>query len=209
MTPRPWSVERSRITYQDRWLKVVTDTCRAHDGRSLGDYHHLEYPDWVNVVALTPEGRVLLVREYRHARRSLVLGLPGGSLASSDEEPIAAAKRELLEETGYGAARWIDLGKSAVNAATHSNAVWSFLAIDARPESAPCWDANEELELSLVELGDLLLDLGRGCESQSLHLASLFLAVRFLLLDRSQELEHVRASVLRPLGLTSRGDEGA
>jgi ADP-ribose pyrophosphatase len=194
MTLALWQVDARRITYEDRWLKVVTDTCRAADGRLLGDFHTLAYPDWVSVIALTDEGKVVLVREYRHARREIVLGLPGGMVDASDEAPLLAAQRELREETGHTAERWVSLGKSAVNAATHTNLLWSFLAVGARPTASPSWDASEEIEITEVDLAALA-----HAELQSLHLATLLLAERFLLADRSEQLRGVRTTLLEAL----------
>jgi 8-oxo-dGTP pyrophosphatase MutT (NUDIX family) len=184
MTLKPWSIESRRITYEDRWLKVVTDACRAADGKPRGDFHTFEYPDWVNVVALTDAGKVVLVREYRHARRSIALGLPGGAIGSAAETPERAAARELLEETGYAAERWVELGHSAVNAATHSNALWSFLALGARQVAAPSSDEGEELEIELRDFFELAADFGTLEEAQALHLTSVLLALRYLNRER-------------------------
>lgn len=208
MTIEPWRVQGSRVTYEDEWLKVVTDSCRAADGRLLGDYHVLQYPDWVNVVALTDGGQVLLLREYRHARRPLSVGLPGGATASN-EAPLAAAQRELREETGYTAPRWVSLGKSAVNAATHSNLLWSFLALSATKTSSPSLDLSENVELVLEDWSEVVRGFGKEAEVQSLHLATLLLAVRFVLADGSDELTPMRVSLSQALTTSGRGDEHA
>lgn len=188
MTLKPWTIESSRVTYEDRWLKVVTEVCRTAGGKQLGDFHTFDYPDWVNVVALTDSGQIVLVREYRHARRSIALGLPGGAVSPADATPEQAAARELLEETGYAAERWISIGRSAVNAATHRNALWSFLALDARPVAAPCWDEGEELEIELRDFGVFAAELGVVEEAQALHLTSVLLAARYLNRERSHGL---------------------
>ena len=79
---KPWVVEDSRITYADRWLKVRTDRCVSPSGPVIDPFHVLEYPAWVNVVALTPDGEIVLVRQYRHGVQQILLELPAvGRLA--------------------------------------------------------------------------------------------------------------------------------
>jgi hypothetical protein len=64
--PKPWRVMRSTITHRDPWLTVRSDACRTGRGQTLDPYHVLEFSDWVNVVALTPDSAIVLVHEYRH-----------------------------------------------------------------------------------------------------------------------------------------------
>ena len=111
----PWKVLGSTITYQDPWIKVRSDRCVDGRGREISPFHVLEYPDWVNVVALTPQGEIVLVREYRHGAGEVVLGLPGGIIEPDGEKPSAAARRELVEETGYEGKECIEVGWTHAN----------------------------------------------------------------------------------------------
>src|SRR5687768_11288124 len=99
---KPWVVEESKITYEDRWLKVRTDRCVNQHGRVIDSFHVVEYPAWVNVIALTPEGGIVLVEQYRHGVGAILLELPAG-VVEREDSPASAAKRELREETGYEA----------------------------------------------------------------------------------------------------------
>src|ERR1700735_3945287 len=103
--PEPWSVRSSRYSFRDRWLAVRGDECVTAGGTSIGPYHVVELADWVNVLALTPEGEVVLVREYRHGTAEIMLELPSGTMEAG-EDPLATAIRELREETGYGGGVW-------------------------------------------------------------------------------------------------------
>jgi len=110
----------------------------------------LEAPHWVNVVALTDEGRAVLVRQFRHGTRETTLEIPGGAVDPDDRSPLAAAKRELREETGYVARRWTKLGVVEPNPAIQTNSCWTYLAEGARPAGEADPDEGEELEVVLV-----------------------------------------------------------
>jgi ADP-ribose pyrophosphatase len=91
---KPWRVLAKTTTYDDPWLKVRSETCIRADGHLISPYHVLEYPDWVNVVALTPSFEIVLVRQYRHAVSEILLELPCGVLAPSSEDAVSCAARE-------------------------------------------------------------------------------------------------------------------
>lgn len=110
----------------------------------------LEAPNWVNVVAVTEEREVVLVRQFRHGIESLTLEIPGGAVDPEDASPLAAAKRELREETGYEARRWRKLGIVEPNPAIQSNRCWTFIAEGARLAGDTDPDPGEELEVVLV-----------------------------------------------------------
>jgi len=102
--PAAWSVRASRYSFRDRWLAVRSDQCTAADGTIIAPYDVVELPDWVNILALTLEQEIVLVREYRHGTGEITLELPSGTVEAG-EAPLATAQRELREETGYGGGR--------------------------------------------------------------------------------------------------------
>ena len=104
----------------------------------------------MNVVALTEDRKVVLVRQFRHGIESLTLEIPGGAVDPGDPSPLAAAKRELREETGYVARHWKRLGVVDPNPAIQTNSCWTFLAEGARLAGAADPDPGEELEVVLV-----------------------------------------------------------
>ena len=81
-----WEVLSSKYVVKDRWLTLRADDCRNADGQVIAPYYVLEYPPWVNVLALTPEHNVVLIKQYRHGVRRIILELPGGALDEQDEE---------------------------------------------------------------------------------------------------------------------------
>ena len=118
---RPWKTLSSWTTYADRWLTVRSDRCMRSDGTVIEPYHVLEYPTWVNAVAITDADQVVLVREYRHGLGTIAPGLPSGTVEPGEDNPAVAMRRELGEETGYAGGRWIELGATSPNPANDSN----------------------------------------------------------------------------------------
>lgn len=109
----------------------------------------LELSDWVTVVARRPDGALVLVRQLRYGTQSTSLETPGG-LVDPGERPLAAARRELREETGYRARRWRSLGWVNPNPALQTNRLHMFLALDAEAVATPRPDEREGLEVVLV-----------------------------------------------------------
>ena len=109
----------------DRWIHVRADDCRTAEGTRIAPYYVLEYPDWVNMVALNSHGEVLITELYRHGVRKYGLEIPCGTVEQG-ETALAAAKRELLEETGYTGS-FIKVSQLSPNPATHTNTIHTFL----------------------------------------------------------------------------------
>jgi len=162
---------------RDRWISVRADDCVTAEGVEVSPFYVLEYPDWVNIVALDREDHVLLVRQYRHGLGRISLELPCGG-AEADEPVLYAAIRELREETGYGNPANLSLVASlSPNAANHANFDHTALAEGVSPVCAPLQDATEVLELGRVPY-QRALDLAlSGAMMQATHVASLLLGL--------------------------------
>ncbi|RUM27474.1 NUDIX hydrolase [Rhizobium vallis] len=191
---KPWSVTASRITYEDRWIRLRSDDCLTADGTVVAPFHVLDYPDWINVIPVMPDGRVLLTREYRHGRSEILLGLVAGGVEPGDIEAgdaaIAAARRELREETGYEASTFVKLLTSYPNASSHSNVVTSWLALDLTKAGEPRFDPGEKVGLLFADLADILGDITSGAViMQSMHVAALYAAASWLGMQSSEGLK--------------------
>jgi 8-oxo-dGTP pyrophosphatase MutT (NUDIX family) len=169
-----WDVIRSEITYRCRIFSVRRDESRSPRSGRAHDFHVLETPDFVNVIPLTGDGRVLLVRQFRHGIRELTLEVPAG-LVDGGEAPEAAARRELREETGYTSLRIEPLGVVHPNPAIMNNRCHMFVAYEVEQVGPPQWDVTEELGLEAVALGRVPHLIRSGAVSNALTVTAFHL----------------------------------
>jgi ADP-ribose pyrophosphatase len=114
-----------RVTPVSQWMTIVSRDVQFSAGGGIETYDAIEQPNFVAAAALTPEGRILLVRQYRPAIERFSLELPAGGI-EENEDPARAMARELLEETGYTAASIVPIGKAAALSNRISSHIHSF-----------------------------------------------------------------------------------
>lgn len=143
---RPWRVLASRPLLDRRpWLRVEEQDVALPDDRSIQGYLLAEARDYAVIFALTREGRVPLVRQYKHGIARVATDLPAGYLEWPEESPLACARRELSEETGLVSDHWQHLGSPVIDTNRGLTAVHAFLARDARAEGISHLDETESL----------------------------------------------------------------
>lgn len=150
-----WERVQSEVGPDLRLFRTRLDWVRNRRNGYLLKATILEAPDWVNVVALTPAGKVVVVQQYRFGTQQVTTEIPAG-IIEEGEETQAAAIRELREETGYTSQEWEYLGYVEPNPAFLTNRCHHWLARNARQELSPSPDEGESLiicEMSLDELG--------------------------------------------------------
>ena len=135
-------------------------------------YYRMHAPDWVNIVPITPEGNVVLIRQHRWGVDAETLEIPGG-MVDPGESPQDAGVRELAEETGYGGGRVVPLGWVHPNPAIQGNKCWMFAMLDAVVVGETQLDAGEDIEVELVGLSELPGLLDQGAISHALAMVSL------------------------------------
>lgn len=148
---RPWPVTGSRLLHDFHIFRLREDRCVSPRTGVEHPFFVIEAPDWINVVALTAEGRVVLIRQHRMGTGEVTLEIPGGMI-DPGESPLDAAARELREETGYVAARWTSLGSIEPNPAIQTNRCYTYLAEGCRREGEPELDEKEDIGVEEEEL---------------------------------------------------------
>ena len=155
-------------------MTVRRESLQFPDGRIVPEYYVLEYPDWVNVIAITEDGMMILEKQYRHGIGCAAWEIPCGVLEKGDSSPLSGAQRELLEETGYGGGEWTLLDTLSGNPGSTNNRTYCFLAQGVKKIGDPHLDAGESFDVKLFPVETIPEMLLRGDFIQALHVAPLW-----------------------------------
>jgi 8-oxo-dGTP pyrophosphatase MutT (NUDIX family) len=177
--PRPFTlVQRSYLFQRPPWLVLRQDPLRLPSGREIPEYWISEFPPWANVVAVTTDDQLVLIRQYRPGIGEVHFELPAGVVDAADAGFEAAARRELLEETGYGGGTWSALTTLSANPALTNNLTYTYLAEGVSKLTEPAPEATEDLQVHLVPVSEAAALIDDGEMIQALHAAPL---LRYLL----------------------------
>ncbi|MBU4433715.1 MAG: NUDIX hydrolase [Alphaproteobacteria bacterium] len=171
-TDGKWRVTASRSIHKDRWISLRADDCVTDEGAVVAPYYVLDYPDWVEIIALDANDNVLLVKQYRHGLGGVSTELPAGGMEPGERDPVAAAARELLEETGCAGDLTL-VGETRPNAGTHSNRTHIVLARNVAQVSEPLDDPTERITRFWVPAGEALRMALAGELTVGMQVASL------------------------------------
>jgi 8-oxo-dGTP pyrophosphatase MutT (NUDIX family) len=172
-----WERLRSEGLFETPYFALRSDRLRLPDGTIKDPYYVIERPDAAIIFPLTREGEVVLVRQYRPPLERMELGLPAG-LLEEGEKPEAAARRELLEETGYSGGEWEPLGSLASSPSLKDNWAYLFLARGVEGTAPPDPDEHELVEVVKVSVGELLGLIQSGQIVSSSGVAAIMLALK-------------------------------
>ena len=118
---KAWKTVSSKYLFRRPWLTVRCEDMLLPNGNHIPEYYILEYPDWVNTIAITKEGKFVFVRQYRPGIGRTCYELCAGVCEKEDASPLVSAQRELWEETGYGNGNWQEYMLISANPSTHTN----------------------------------------------------------------------------------------
>ncbi|RYY60119.1 MAG: NUDIX hydrolase [Chitinophagaceae bacterium] len=175
-----WKILSSEYLFHDLWFKVRKDKCITPGGKIVDPYYVYEFPQWVAAVALTEDNQVIMEVQYRHGLGETGIEIPGGCVDDTDVDYEAAIRRELQEETGYTFDSVELLGTTSANPSTNSNLMHMFLARGGKKTTHQQLDANEEIEVKLVSIGELKELLRSNKIAQSMHVTCILYALEKL-----------------------------
>ena len=142
-------------------------------GIEIPEYYVLEYPNWVNVLGITKEKKVVLIEQYRHGLRKVSFELPAG-VCDPGEEPLFSARREMLEETGYGGGEWQEWSVLCANPSTHTNYTYCYLAVGIEKLQEQALESSEEIDVHLFDVAEVEKMLLENQMPQALQAAALW-----------------------------------
>ncbi len=168
-----WETLKSEYLIRRPWLTARRDMVRLPNGQINDEFYVLEYPTWVNVTAITEDGKFVLIRQYRHGLGETGYEIVAG-VVEDGEETEAAARRELLEETGYGCGEWSEMMVISGNPSTTNNLTHCYLAVGVKPISTQHLDRTEDIEVHLLTPDEVFRLLEDDKIKQSLMAAPLW-----------------------------------
>ncbi len=166
-----WKTLFSEYLFNDRWFKVRRDRCETPGGKIVDPYYVYEFATWVGALPVTEDGKIIMIRQYRHAVGEVCIEIPGGCVDDTDVSHEAAIRRELLEETGYTFSQVDYLGKISPNPSTNTNYLHMYLARGGKKVAAQELDENEEIEVIEMSMDELKHLLRTNQLLQSMHVS--------------------------------------
>ena len=185
--PKKWPVLRSMVDKSYSIFSIRTDTARSPRTEREHDFYVLDTSDWVSVIPITGDHKVVMVKQYRHGTREVTLETPGGLMELGDN-PEAAVRRELLEETGYQSSEYSKIGFLHPHPALFNNRLHIFSALDVKKVSEGNQDDAEDIEVVLVPLAEIPDLITEGIITHALVVAGFYY---YFLKTKAEKLKEI------------------
>ncbi len=169
-----WVKLDSEYIIKRPWLTARRDKIQMPNGKVIPEYYVLEYPTWINIIALTKDGKMIMIKQYRYALGIDKYELCAGTMDDTDKSPLDTAKRELLEETGYDNGNWSEFMVLSPNPTSMTNLCYTFLATDLEKTGDQKLDDTEDLTYHLMDEEEVYRLLQDGEIMQALMAAPLW-----------------------------------
>jgi 8-oxo-dGTP pyrophosphatase MutT (NUDIX family) len=174
-----WKMLDSKLVFECLWLKLTKQTCQLPDGAIIDDYYVIHESDVGCVFALTPDREVVLVEQYKHGIGEVCLELPAGYFAG-EGDPMAQARREFMEETGYDAVTYHYVGILPQHPTRLTSRIHLFVVVDARPRGSQSLDENEHIAVRLLPIDEVFAMIRAGEITAVGTVAGIYLAWDYL-----------------------------
>ena len=176
-----WDIIKEKILYDEGIVRFSEQECYHSEKDVEHNFFKMEFLDWVNIVPITSDNQLVLVKQYRFGTEEVTLELPGGTLDDGEGAPKLAAERELLEETGYKGKELISLGNVAVNPAIQNNYCHFYLATEVDKFQEQELDNSEDIEVVLVPWAEIDDLISSGEITHSLTILGIMYAQKYFL----------------------------
>jgi ADP-ribose pyrophosphatase len=171
---KPWTIVSSKPAGDYRIFTVRTDRKVSPRTGAEHDFYVIDCPNWVNVIATTPDDQLVMIEQYRHGSNTVELEIPGGMIDPGDASPAAAGVRELREETGYEGEDSQIIGSIFPNPAFMSNTCFTLFVKNCRSKHTVQWDHAEDIVTKLVPVADIPKLMATGQIRHSLVAVALY-----------------------------------
>ena len=168
-----WKVISREVAFTANIFRYVKLKSESPTTGKVGDFDLIQCVNWVNVIAITKDQKIVLIKQYRHGTDAVTVEIPGGAV-NHNEDPRLAAERELIEETGYTSSNWKHLGRVDANPAFMSNQCDTYLALDCEKTHDQEFDPFEEIEVYLRDVKDIRSMVTSGEITHSIVISALY-----------------------------------